>query len=60
MILYYYGRWIKKLNYCYIGSAKIAYKIFGTGENILVIDACLGSSLKCGFYIRSSIINVIH
>ncbi len=31
------------LNYCDIGSAKIAYKVFGTGEDILVIDACLGS-----------------
>lgn len=31
------------MNYCDIGSAKIAYEIYGQGEKILVVDTCLGS-----------------
>ncbi len=31
------------MDYCDIGSAKIAYRFFGSGENTLVVDTCLGS-----------------
>lgn len=31
------------MDYCDIGSAKLAYKIYGNGGKTLVIDTCLGS-----------------
>ncbi len=31
------------MNYCDVGSANIAYRIYGSGEKALVIDSCLGS-----------------
>jgi Predicted hydrolases or acyltransferases (alpha/beta hydrolase superfamily) len=31
------------MDYCNIGSANIAYKIYGSGNKTLVIDSCLGS-----------------
>lgn len=31
------------MNFCDIGSANIAYRIYGSGEKTLVIDTCLGS-----------------
>ncbi len=36
-------KWSEMMKYCDIGSANIAYRIYGIGEKTLVIDSCLGS-----------------
>lgn len=33
-----------KMDYCDIGSAKLAYKLYGSGKTTLVVETCLGGS----------------
>jgi pimeloyl-ACP methyl ester carboxylesterase len=45
------------VNYCDIGSARIAYEIYGNGGKTLVIDACLGSCSAEWWHIAEALSN---